>query len=254
MATQNLKPSVLVVEDDDAIVALLEYNLEQGGYRVRSTDNGEEAFIMIDENKPDIILLDWMLPGMTGIQICSRLRREEETKNIPIIMISARGEEGDRVEGLEGGVDDYLVKPFSPRELMARINAVFRRIRPVFAEKILKFADIEMDLVSRKVSYRGQSLHLGPTEYKLLQALLEYPRRVLSRDQLIRKVWGCSLEVETRTVDVHINRLRKALKVETRGAVIRTIRSAGYCLQSYDDSINDLSVVKDSEIPDDFEE
>jgi two-component system phosphate regulon response regulator PhoB len=235
MQKQNLKPSVLVVEDDDAIVTLLEYNLTQAGYSVRSTDNGEEAFILIDENKPDIILLDWMLPAMSGIQICNRLRGNEATRNIPIIMISARGEESDRIDGLEGGVDDYLVKPFSPKELIARINAVFRRIRPVFSEKILEFAGIRMDLEARDVSYREEKLHLGPTEYKMLQALLEYPKRVLSRDQLIAKVWGDALDVETRTVDVHINRLRKALKIDKKGAVIKTIRSSGYCLQNYDD-------------------
>jgi len=235
MPKNNLKASVLVIEDDDAIVTLLEYNLQQAGYNVRTTDNSEEAFFMIEENKPDIILLDWMLPGMSGVQICERLRKNDETRNIPIIMISAKGEEIDRIEGLDRGVDDYIVKPFSPKELVARINAVFRRIRPVFSEKTLEFAGISMDMVTKSVTYNGKALKLGPTEYKLLQALLEYPKRVLSRDQLIRKVWGDSLDVETRTVDVHINRLRKALNIDKKGAVIRTIRSSGYCLQNYDD-------------------
>lgn len=235
MPKENLQPSVLVVEDDSSIVKLLEYNLTQAGYNVRTTDNGEEAFLMIEERKPDLVLLDWMLPEMSGVQVCQKLRSSEKTRNIPIIMISARGEESDKVMGLEGGVDDYLVKPFSPRELLARINAVFRRIRPVFSEKTLEFAGIKMDMAAKTVSYHGENLHLGPTEYKLLQALLEYPKRVLSREQLIRKVWGDEFEVEARTVDVHINRLRKALKVDTKGAVIKTIRSSGYRLQDYDD-------------------
>lgn len=239
MSKKNLKPSVLVVEDDDAIVALLEYNLEKEGYRVRTTDDGEEALVMIDENKPDLILLDWMLPGLTGIQLCNRLRKNDVTRNIPIIMISAKGEESDRIEGLEGGVDDYLVKPFSPRELIARINAVFRRIRPVFVEKTLEYGDIKMDTVESKVYLKNKAIKLGPIEYKLLQAFLEYPKRVLSRDQLIRKVWGDTMDVEPRTIDVHINRLRKSLEGGSRGAVIRTIRASGYCLQSNDDVVEE---------------
>lgn len=249
MTKYHLKPSVLVVEDDDAIVTLLQYTLEKNGYSVRVTNDGEEALIMVEERKPDIILLDWMLPGLTGIQVCNRLRGRDATKKIPIIMISARGEEGDRVEGLERGADDYLVKPFSPKELLARINAVFRRIRPAFVAKELEYGSIKMDLVSKKATHKGEPIRLGPIEYKLLQSLLEYPKRVLSREQLIRRVWGCELHVEPRTVDVHINRLRRALKVEKRGTVIETIRGSGYCLRNPDDNIADLKLVKDSEVP-----
>jgi two-component system phosphate regulon response regulator PhoB len=247
MARQNIKPSVLVVEDDDAIVTLLQYNLEKSGYLVRTTGDGEEALIMIDENKPDLILLDWMLPGLSGIQICNRLRRNDATKRIPIIMISAKGEESDRVEGLEGGVDDYLVKPFSPKELIARINAIFRRTRPAFSEEELTYGAIKMDLTGRRVFHKDDELHLGPIEYRLLQSFLEHPKRVLSREQLIRRVWGDSLYVEPRTVDVHINRLRKSLKVEKNGALIRTIRSSGYCLTNTDDQNFDPVNVSDSE-------
>jgi two-component system phosphate regulon response regulator PhoB len=254
MSKQNIKPSVLVVEDDAAIVALLEYNLEKAGYIVRTTDDGEEALLLIEESKPDLILLDWMLPGLTGIQICNRLRRNEETKRIPIIMISARGEESDRVDGLEGGVDDYLVKPFSPRELIARINAVFRRMRPAFSEEELVYGKIRMVLSEKRAYYNNIEMKLGPIEYRLLQSLMEHPKRVLSRDQLIRSVWGYSLHVEPRTVDVHINRLRKSLQVEKNGALIRTIRSSGYCLTEHDDNILEPMIVKDSEIRDAEEE
>ncbi len=248
MAKDNIQPSVLIVEDDESIIALLEYNLEKEGFRVRITKDGEEALIMVDENKPDIILLDWMLPGLSGVQICKDLRSKDATKSIPIIMISAKGEESDRIEGLDSGVDDYLVKPFSPKELIARINAVFRRIRPSFVAKNLEYGDIKMDLVSKRVYYRGNEHNLGPVEYRILQALLEHPKRVLSRDQLIRRVWGCSLHVETRTIDVHINRLRKALKIEKAGTVIKTVRSAGYCLKNPEDLDVDVLSVPDGAV------
>ena len=248
MTKQEIKPSVLVVEDDEAIVSLLKYNLEKEGYLVRTTDDGEEALWMIEEDKPDIILLDWMLPGLTGVQICSRLRKNNETKHIPIIMLSAKGEEMDKIEGLESGVDDYLVKPFSPRELIARINAVFRRIRPAFTAEEMSYGDIRMDISGRRVYYKESELNLGPTEYRLLQALMEHPKRVLSRDQLIRRVWGTSLEVEPRTIDVHINRLRKVLDIGEQGTVIRTIRGSGYCLKNYDDYDKDLKRVSDNEV------
>ena len=247
MSKFGIKPSALVVEDDEAIVTLLVYTLEKEGYDVRITHDGEEALIMVKERKPDVILLDWMLPGLTGIQVCNALRNKDETKKIPIIMISARGEEGDRVEGLERGADDYLVKPFSPRELLARINAVFRRIRPAFVEKKLEYGTICMDLVSKKVSNHGDVCHLGPIEFRLLQSLLEYPNRVLSREQLIRRVWGCELHVEPRTVDVHVNRLRKTLGLTKEGTIIRTIRAAGYCIKDTNDAYG-LSSVGDDEV------
>lgn len=245
----QLKPSVLVAEDDDAIVTLLEYTLEKHGFNVRVTNDGEEALLMVEENKPDVILLDWMLPGISGIEVCNALRRKNETKKIPIIMISARGEEADKIEGLDRGADDYLVKPFAPKELIARINAVFRRIRPAFVAEKLEFGFISMDLVTKKVTYKDKPIKLGPIEYKVLKSLLEYPQRVLSREQLIRRIWGCELHVEPRTVDVHINRLRKALGVEKRGTVIETIRGAGYSLKNPDDNISDLGLVSDSEVP-----
>jgi two-component system phosphate regulon response regulator PhoB len=236
MSTKHgIKPSVLVVEDDQSIVTLLQYTLEKEGYEVRTTDDGDEAFLLAQERKPDLIILDWMLPGLSGVQICEHFRSDKETTTIPIIMLSARGEEGDRVEGLDRGADDYLTKPFSPKELVSRINAVFRRIRPAFAAKELVFGDIRMDLVTKQ-TFKGRALvHLGPIEYRLLQSLMEYPKRVLSREQLIRRVWGDELYVEPRTVDVHVNRLRKALSLQKDiGTTIKTVRAAGYCIKDSD--------------------
>lgn len=245
----NLKPSVLIVEDDEAIVTLLHYTLEKAGYNVRITKDGEEALIMVEEHKPDLVLLDWMLPGKTGIQICNHLRNQESTKRIPIIMISARGEESDRIEGLHRGADDYLVKPFSPKELLARIQAVFRRIRPAFVEKTLNYGLIHMDTTTRLVKYNDVEKHLGPIEYKLLQSLLEYPKRVLSREQLIRRVWGNELYVEPRTVDVHINRLRKSLGIGKESVTtIKTIRSSGYCVKQRTDDEDSFIPIDDSEV------
>tara|TARA_B100001564_G_C20529941_1_gene619245 strand:+ start:243 stop:1001 length:759 start_codon:yes stop_codon:yes gene_type:complete len=239
----NMKPSVLVVEDDEAILTLLHYTLEKAGYKVRMTSDGDEAIYMVEDQKPDLILLDWMLPGKTGIQICNQLRANPDTKKIPIIMISARGEEGDRIEGLDRGADDYLVKPFSPKELLARIQAVFRRIRPAFVEQVFEYGSIRLDATSKQVTVDGKDRNLGPIEYKLLQALLEYPHRVLSREQLIRRVWGIEMHVEPRTVDVHINRLRKSLGIDKNSAtVIKTIRSSGYCIKK---SSEDESLFKD---------
>jgi two-component system phosphate regulon response regulator PhoB len=230
----TMMPSVLIVEDEDSIVALLEYNLEKAGYFVRSTADGEEALLMIEESMPDIVLLDWMLPNLTGLQICKRIRSNKRTAKLPIIMLSARGEESDKIDGLEGGVDDYLVKPFSPKELMARINAVFRRIRPAFSQETLEYGDVKMDITTRQVYFKGNEVTLGPIEYRLLQALMEHPNRVLSREQVIRRVWGYSDNVEPRTVDVHINRLRKGLGLSKTGTVVKTIRASGYCIRHLD--------------------
>lgn len=229
----ELQPSVLIIEDEDAIVTMLEYNLKKEGFRVRSTDNGEDAFMLIEESKPDLILLDWMLPAMSGIEICRVLRKKEETKHIPVIMLSAKGEEMDRIQGLDTGADDYLTKPFSPTELVARIRAVFRRIRPAFSKQVLEFEGITLDVDKRTVSRQGTELHMGPTEFRILQCLMEHPTRVLSREQLIRKVWGFDNDfVEPRTVDVHINRLRNALNPDNKYPdIVKTVRSAGYCLQ-----------------------
>lgn len=251
MSKYNIKPNVLVVEDDDAIITLLSYTLEKAGYNVIVTNDGEEAAYVAEEQKPDIILLDWMLPGLTGIQLCERFRKNPNLKKVPIIMISARGEEGDRIDGLERGADDYLVKPFSPKELIARINAVFRRIRPAFVSDTLSYGSIKMDLSAKSVTNNDVQKHLGPIEYKILQSLLEYPSRVLSREQLIRRVWGCELNVEPRTIDVHINRLRSSLGLSRKeGTIIKTVRASGYCIKDMGDNIGELSYLSDSEIDD----
>lgn len=249
---KNLKPTVLVVEDDEAIISLLIYNLEKNGFNVQVSKDGAEAFQVAKDITPDVILLDWMLPGMSGIDVCKSLRRHQVTEDIPIIMISARGEEVDRISGLERGADDYLVKPFSPRELMARINAVFRRTRPVFTSKELQFDGIiKMDTATHEVTCDGKPIKLGPTEYRLLQAFLEHPRKVLTREQLMRRVWGSDLHVEARTVDVHINRLRNSLGITDGSKImIQTIRSVGYSLKGASDDVAKLKSVADSEVPD----
>lgn len=224
--------TVLIVEDEEAIVTMLRYNLEKEGYNVESTDDGEEALTMVKENRPDVIVLDWMLPSMSGIEVCEAIRRNNDTKGIPIIMLSARGEEGDRIQGLDAGADDYMIKPFSPSELNARIRAVFRRFRPVLSEKELVFSDVRMDLASHKVWRADKEIHLSPTEFSLLQYLMEHPGRVFSREQLLDSVWGHDIYVELRTVDVHIRRLRKGLNPDGKTSeLIRTVRSAGYALE-----------------------
>lgn len=227
-----METSVLIVEDEEAIVTMLRYNLEKEGYKVYSTDDGEEALTMVKEHRPDVIVLDWMLPSMSGIEVCEALRRNNETKGIPIIMLSARGEEGDRIQGLDAGADDYMIKPFSPSELNARIRAVFRRFRPVLSEKTLNYSDVRMDLSVHKVWRAEREIHLSPTEFSLLQYLMEHPGRVFSREQLLDAVWGHDIYVELRTVDVHIRRLRKGLNPEGKQMeLIRTVRSAGYALE-----------------------
>ncbi len=226
-----METSVLIVEDEVAIVTLLRYNLEREGFRVYSTGDGEEAVAMVKDYKPDIIVLDWMLPSMSGIEICKQLRWDQATKAIPIIMLSARGEEGDRIRGLDAGADDYIVKPFSPAELIARIRAVFRRFRPALSEKTMQFAGIKMDVAGHKVTRNEQEVHLSPTEFSLLRYLLEHPKRVFSREQLLDAVWGHDIYVELRTVDVHVRRLRKGLDYDGKQPdLIRTVRSAGYAL------------------------
>jgi len=249
VAKHTMKPSVLIVEDEDSILALLEYNLEKEGYKVRHTADGEEALIMIEESMPDLVLLDWMLPGLSGIEICRRIRSNSRTKKLPIIMLSARGEEADKIDGLDEGVDDYLVKPFSPKELIARINAVLRRIRPAFSNEALEYGDVKMDMTTRQVFFKGKEVKLGPIEYRLLQALMEHPNRVLSREQVIRRVWGYADDVEPRTVDVHVNRLRNGLGMQKdKGTIIKTIRASGYCIRKVD--ALEPSEVMDSEIKD----
>jgi len=226
-----MKPSVLVAEDEGALVTLLRYNLEREGYRVLEAMDGEEALLVAAEEKPDLVLLDWMLPQLSGIEVCRRLRGRQETRNVPIIMLTARGEESDRIRGLDTGADDYLTKPFSMMELLARLRAVMRRIRPSLAEDVVNVGDIEMDRAAHRVKRAGREVHLGPTEYKLLDHLIQHPGRVFSREQLLDAVWGSDVYVEARTVDVHVGRLRKALSVEGTNDPIRTVRSAGYALE-----------------------
>ncbi len=225
-----MTPYVLVVEDEDALATLLHYNLEKEGYRVSLAADGEEALTQIDEQLPDLIVLDWMLPKVSGIEVCRRLRGRAETRNVPIIMLTARGEETDRIRGLDTGADDYIVKPFSMVELTARIRAVLRRIRPGLAEDRTRQGDLTIDRVSHRVKREGREIHLGPTEFRLLDYFMQHPGRVFSREQLLDAVWGSDVYVEARTVDVHVGRLRKALNIDTEIDPIRTVRSAGYAL------------------------
>ena len=227
------KPHVLIVEDEAALVTMLRYNLESQGYRVSEAVDGEEAILLVIEEPPDLILLDWMLPSLSGIEVCRRIRRNESARDVPIIMLTARGEDSDRVRGLDSGADDYITKPFSPRELMARVRAVLRRSQPSDNERLV-YGDIEMDLARHRVQRGGRDLHLGPTEYRLLRHFLESPGRVFSREQLLDAVWGRDVYVETRTVDVHIRRLRKTLNEGGLPDLIRTVRSAGYAIDGAD--------------------
>ena len=229
-STASIRPRVLIVEDETALVELLRYNLEQSSFRVSVAYDGEEAIASVQEDVPDLILLDWMLPLMSGIEVCRQLRRQTATANLPIIMLTARGEEGDRVRGLDAGADDYVAKPFSPTELVARIRAVLRRIRPALAEDKIACGDIVVDRVAHRVKRGAREVHLGPTEFRILDHLIQYPGRVFSREQLLDAVWGSDVYVEARTVDVHIGRLRKALNVPGQNDPIRTVRSAGYAL------------------------
>lgn len=225
-----MTPYVLVVEDEDALATLLHYNLEKEGYRVSLAADGEEALTQVNEQLPDLIVLDWMLPKVSGIEVCRRLRGRSETRNVPIIMLTARGEETDRIRGLDTGADDYIVKPFSMVELTARIRAVLRRIRPGLAEDRTRQGDLTIDRVSHRVKRDGREIHLGPTEFRLLDYFMQHPGRVFSREQLLDAVWGSDVYVEARTVDVHVGRLRKALNLDTEIDPIRTVRSAGYAL------------------------
>jgi len=226
------KGRILLVEDDRALVELLTYSFEREAFEVDSTPDGEEALVMVRESPPDLVILDWMIEGISGIELCRRLRRLPETGNVPIIMLTARNEEADRVRGLETGADDYVTKPFSPRELVARVGAVLRRVRPALAGEQLSYGDLEMDLVGHKVRRGGQAVPLGPTEFRLLRHFLEHPGRVFSRERLLDSVWGHDSEIELRTVDVHIRRLRKAVNAGGRADIIRTVRSAGYALDA----------------------
>jgi two-component system phosphate regulon response regulator PhoB len=228
-----VKPRILIVEDEEAQAEVLRYNFDREGFDPVVVTDGDEALLAVEEQQPDLVLLDWMLPGTSGLSVCQSLRRRSATRSLPIIMLTARVEEGDRIRGLESGADDYVVKPYSPSELVARVRAVLRRTSPALTEEKLSFGDIVMDLSTHRVTRGGKPIHLGPTEFRLLRLLLERPDRVYSREQLLDKVWGRDIHVEVRTVDVHIRRLRKALGEHGDGDVIRTVRGAGYALDAY---------------------
>lgn len=226
-----MTPYVLIVEDETAISTILEYNLKQEGFETGLAEDGDLALLMTEERVPDLILLDWMIPKLSGVEVCRRLRRREATVNVPIIMLSARGEEDDRVTGLDVGADDYLVKPFSIPELFARIRALLRRTESNVLSVGITIGALTIDTKGHRVSRAEQEIHLGPTEFRLLEHFMRRPDQVFSREQLLDAVWGHDVYVEARTVDVHIGRLRKALKMEDRKDPIRTVRSAGYALR-----------------------
>jgi len=223
---------LILVEDDPALAELLEFRFKNEGYDVRATPDGDEALLLAAEDVPDLIILDWMIEGTSGIEVCRRLRRNKDTSHVPIIMLTAREDEDDRVRGLETGADDYLTKPFSPRELLARVAAVMRRIRPALAGEVIEVGSIRLDPVAHQASRQGQTLQLGPTEYRLLKFFMESPGRVFTRGQLLDGVWGTDSDIELRTVDVHIRRLRKAIAIEGATDPIRTVRSAGYAMEA----------------------
>ncbi|MBN8981251.1 MAG: phosphate regulon transcriptional regulator PhoB [Pseudomonadota bacterium] len=221
---------ILVVEDEEALTTLLRYNLDAEGYDVETVMRGDDADTRLKENVPDLIVLDWMLPGLSGIELCRRLRARPETKQVPIIMLTARGEESERVRGLATGADDYIVKPFSVPELLARVKGLLRRAAPERLATVLTFGDIELDRDRRRVARSGRPIDLGPTEYRLLEFFLEHPGRVFTREQLLDGVWGRDIYIDERTVDVHIGRLRKVLNADSDSDPIRTVRGAGYAL------------------------
>ncbi|MCJ7421557.1 phosphate regulon transcriptional regulator PhoB [Sphingomicrobium astaxanthinifaciens] len=223
---------LLLVEDDRALADLVTYHFQRAGYAVTRTGDGEESLILAEEIVPDLVILDWMIEGISGIEVCRRLRRRQSTANLPIIMLTARGEEDDRIRGLETGADDYITKPFSPKELVARAGAVLRRVRPALAAETLEYAGLEMDLAAHRVKRDDKPISVGPTEYRLLKHFMENPGRVFSRQQLLETVWPHSEDIELRTVDVHIRRLRIALNEHGGPDLIRTVRAAGYALDA----------------------
>ena len=229
---RNGSKRLLLVEDDRSLAELVKYHFDREGFVVTSTPAGDEALILVDEVKPDLVILDWMIEGISGIEVCRRLRRNPATQNLPILMLTARGDEDDRVRGLETGADDFVTKPFSPKELVARANALLRRARPDLSANKLSYHGIEMDVVAHRVRRDGKPVAVGPTEYRLLRHFLENPQRVFSREQLLEAVWPHSDEIELRTVDVHIRRLRNALARESQVDLLRTVRSEGYSLDA----------------------
>jgi two-component system phosphate regulon response regulator PhoB len=228
------KPTILVVEDEAPLLTLLRYNLEKQGFRVEEATDGQEALLRVAEARPDLVLLDWMLPALSGIEVCRQLRRRPNTRDLPIIMVTARTEDQDAVRALDTGADDYIAKPFVMDALLARIRALLRRSGSVAVKGTLTYRDLTMDQDAHRVSRAGRALHLGPTEYRLMEFFLSHPGRVFTREQLLDAVWGRDIHVEPRTVDVHIRRLRKAINAEHEPDLIRTVRSAGYALDSED--------------------
>jgi two-component system phosphate regulon response regulator PhoB len=228
------KPALLLVEDDRALADLLIWHFDREGYDIVRTADGDEALLLAEERTPDLVILDWMIEGVSGIEVCRRLRRRPGTAHVPIIMLTARGEESDRIRGLQTGADDYVTKPFSPRELLARVGAVLRRVRPALAGEVLAYGEIEMDVDAHRVRRAGRSVQLGPTEFRLLRHLIQSPGRVFSRAQLLDAVWPRDRDIDARTVDVHVRRLRKALNEGGQEDVVRTVRSAGYSLDAED--------------------
>jgi two-component system, OmpR family, phosphate regulon response regulator PhoB len=227
-----MKTHILIAEDDSGVAEMISYNLQKEDYEISIARDGEEALMLIEERAPDMLLLDWMLPKVSGIEVCRRIRNSAGQGNLPIIMLTARGEESDRVRGLDTGADDYIIKPFAVPELVARVRAVLRRIRPALKDDRVTIGDIEIDRVAHRVHRAGQEIHLGPTEFRLLDHFMQHPERVFSREQLLDRVWGSDVYVEVRTVDVHVGRLRKALRIEGTDDPIRTVRSAGYALRT----------------------
>ena len=219
---------ILLVEDEEPLTLLIRYNLEAEGYEVDAVARGDDADLRLREETPDLVLLDWMVPGLSGIELCRRIRARRETERLPVIMLTARGEEGDRVRGLATGADDYIVKPFSVPELLARVRALLRRAKPAHVAHLLLAGDIELDRETHRVRREGRELHLGPTEFRLLEFLMRSPGRVFSREQLLDGVWGRDVYIDERTVDVHIGRLRKAINRPLKADPIRTVRGAGY--------------------------
>lgn len=225
-----MKPQILVVEDEPPLVEVLRYNLEKEGYLVDVAEDGAAALDKARRSIPDLIILDWMLPELSGIEVCRQLRADPDTKEVPVIMLTARGEEADRIKGLASGADDYVVKPFSPAELLARVRAVLRRSTTSAPDETLTYRDITLDMAAHKVMRGGRAVHLGPTEFRLLRVFLKRPGRVFSREQLLDLAWGRDIYLEARTIDVHIRRLRKQLNAAGEADLIRTVRGAGYAL------------------------
>lgn len=225
-----MKPAILLVEDDPSLIELVRYNLEAADFDVAVEMDGDGGLMAIRERDFDLVILDWMMPNMSGIEVVRQIRRMNDKRATPVIMLTARGEETDKIRGLDAGADDYVVKPFSPAELVSRVRALLRRSTPDMGAETLAYEDLEMDLVSHKVTRGGRSVHLGPTEYRLLRVLMENPNRVYSREQLLDKAWGQNIYVEIRTVDVHVRRLRRAINIDGKPDLIRTVRGSGYAL------------------------